>query len=278
MMKIITNCATKGGVGKTTLCANLSAILADEIKARVLIIDADPQPSLSSFFPLNPEHDRHSTGLVSLLTSDDAPIPSPTTLTNLDIIRSDDPTGELENRLLHMSDGRLRLFHALQRIEGYDYVLIDTRGARGALVENAVLAADLCISPIPPEMLTAQEFIRGTLALFESLQPFATLGCAPGKLVTLMYRVDNTNDAKSITRNISEVLGDRGMRLLQTTVPNRVVYREAATRQVPVHFHEPRRRQGLSAAQTMQELKSELLAILDVTNPASDLNVNENEL
>ena len=144
--------------------------------------------------------------------------------------------------MLHIPDGRLRLFHALQRIEGYDYVLIDTRGARGALVENAVLAADLCISPIPPEMLAAQESIRGTLALFESLQPFAALGCAPGKLVALMYRVDNTNDARSITQNISEVLGDRGIQLLQTTVPNHVVYREAATRQVPVHVHEPHRR------------------------------------
>lgn len=110
-------------------------------------------------------------------------------------------------------------------------------------------------------MLAAQEFIRGTLALFESLQPFAALGCAPGKLVALMYRVDNTNDARSITQNISEVLGDRGIQLLQTTVPNHVVYREAATRQVPVHVHEPRRRQGLSAAQTLQELKSELPAM-----------------
>ena len=84
-----------------------------------------------------------------------------------------------------MPDGRVRLYHALQRIDGYDYVLIDTRGARGVLVENAILAADLCISPLPPEILAAQEFIRGTLALFESLQPFAALGCAPGKLVCI---------------------------------------------------------------------------------------------
>ena len=141
-MEIIACCATKGGVGKTTLCANLSAILTDENEARVLMVDADPQPSLSSFYSLAPVTIGNPTGLVGLLTSDDVPTPAQTTLPNLDITTSDDPTGELENRLLHMPDGRLRLFHALQRIEGYDYVLIDTRGARGALVENAVLAAE----------------------------------------------------------------------------------------------------------------------------------------
>ena len=44
--------STKGGVGKTTLTANLGALLAD-MGLRVLMIDADVQPSLSKFYPLN---------------------------------------------------------------------------------------------------------------------------------------------------------------------------------------------------------------------------------
>ena len=50
-MKKIAICATKGGVGKTTLITNLGAITASS-GYRVLLVDADPQPSLSSFYQL----------------------------------------------------------------------------------------------------------------------------------------------------------------------------------------------------------------------------------
>lgn len=51
--------STKGGVGKTTLAANLGALLAD-MGLRVLLIDADEKPSLSKYFPL-----RHPAPLAS---------------------------------------------------------------------------------------------------------------------------------------------------------------------------------------------------------------------
>ena len=50
--QVISIVSTKGGVGKTTLTANIAALLAD-FGFRVLMIDADVQPSLSKYYPLS---------------------------------------------------------------------------------------------------------------------------------------------------------------------------------------------------------------------------------
>lgn len=63
--------STKGGVGKTTLTANLGALLAD-MGLRVLMIDADVQPSLSKFFALSNPKPAH--GLTEVLTAGEVSI------------------------------------------------------------------------------------------------------------------------------------------------------------------------------------------------------------
>ncbi len=50
-MLTFTVVASKGGVGKTTVSANLGGLLRD-LGYRVLLVDADVQPSLSQYFPL----------------------------------------------------------------------------------------------------------------------------------------------------------------------------------------------------------------------------------
>ena len=257
-MKTITVCSTKGGVGKTTLTANLGAIIADA-EFRVLLIDADPQPSLSSYYAVDQSPD--STGLTDLLTSDKRISPARTSVKNLDIIVSDDPTGSLETQLLYAADGRLRMHTGLQRIDGYDFAVIDTRGATGVIVESAALAADICLSPIPPEVMAAQEFIRGTVSLVNGLQSMSAFGISPGALYALIYRYDHTNDTRSVSESIATAAAIAHTRLLRSAVPNRVAFREAATLQVPVHVHEQSRRNAASARQIMDTLRSEIFDI-----------------
>lgn len=100
--------STKGGVGKTTLTANLGALLAD-MGLRVLLIDADLQPSLSKYFALASASP--SAGLTDVLLNGEM-TPSCITATeipNLDIVVSDDPEGHLPNWLLNRIDRGIRL-------------------------------------------------------------------------------------------------------------------------------------------------------------------------
>ena len=48
--------STKGGVTKTTTAANLGGVLAD-LGARVLLVDLDPQSTLSSYYEISSRAD-----------------------------------------------------------------------------------------------------------------------------------------------------------------------------------------------------------------------------
>lgn len=257
----ITIVSTKGGVGKTTLTANLGGILADSYY-RVLLIDADPQPTLSSYYKLKY---RANHGLTHLLVNSTvATVISHTNIDHLDIILSDDPQGKLRDWIRDTVDGRVRLKYILAKLETqYDFVLIDTQGAVGPLQDAAVAAADFMLSPIPPEILSAREFVRGTVSMIQRLEPMARLGAPIGPLRGVIYRQDRTVDARTIAdelRKASFLPSKGAITILNTVIPNAVAYREAATLKIPVHRLE-RERKGptLSALDTMQSLARELI-------------------
>lgn len=50
-MQVVSIISTKGGVGKTTTAANLGGLAADA-GLRVLLLDLDVQPTLSSYYDL----------------------------------------------------------------------------------------------------------------------------------------------------------------------------------------------------------------------------------
>jgi len=264
-MKVISVCSTKGGVGKTTLTANLAAVMSHPQK-RVLMIDADPQASLSYYYPLRQSPDS-TNGLRQFLTAEQACVPIATQVEGVDMIVSDDPEARLENRLLHLADGRFRMLAALRHFQDYDYILIDTPGAVSILVENAMLAADICLSPLPPEILSAQEFMRGIVQMAKLLQKMSAFGIAPGDICALIYKHDRTRDARFILGEIKKMFDDAEpspikVKLLRHRVPARVVYRAAATAGIPVHQFEPKRHRGESAKTTMENIKNEIMNTL----------------
>ncbi|VVM27658.1 hypothetical protein BSPWISOXPB_4469 [uncultured Gammaproteobacteria bacterium] len=126
-MKVISIISTKGGVGKTTLTANLGGCLSAMGK-KVLMIDADPQPSLSSYYKIL---EQAQGGLTEILT-DPQNVNSYISKTQYgDLIYSNDHNNQLQSWLASKGDGRFRLKIAINKlVEEYDYILIDTQGAK----------------------------------------------------------------------------------------------------------------------------------------------------
>ena len=266
-MITFTIASTKGGVGKTTLTANLGALLAD-MGLRVLLVDADVQPSLSKYFPLSPP--QPVSGLTDVIVRGEVAAASitQTVFPNLHLVASDDPEGRLPNWLLGRIDRGFRLRHALRAglvPSAYDCVLIDTPGAIGPLQDAAVMAADVLVSPITPEILSAREFRDGTMELLARLEPGSALGAPPAPVKAVIYRQDRTADARLIVAGIAREFDRPHERvsLLKTVVPHAKAYKEAATLRVPVHQHE-RRREGTmpSAWSVMHCLAWELMPSL----------------
>lgn len=262
--QIIAICSTKGGVGKTTTTANLGAFLADT-GLSVLLVDCDIQPTLSSYYPLA---NRAHGGLSRFITSGSAEHCISRTIIGCDIVISDDPEGRLQDWILHTPDGRVRLRYVLSALSQYDLILVDTQGAVSPLQDAGVLAADFLLSPIPPDILSAREFARGTLGMIERLKPMQHLGAPIGHLYGLIYRMDRTVDARHIAaelRTQAQGPSSGAITILDTVVPATVAYRDAASAKMPIHRWE-RRRRGPTASglETLQQLVAELLPHLEI--------------
>lgn len=262
-MKVVSIVSTKGGVGKTTTAANLGGFAADA-GLRVLLVDLDVQPTLSSYFALA---EQAQGGIYELLACNEQRIEhliSRTAIRNLDLVLSNDGRGQLNSLLLHAPDGRLRLRHLLPVFQHhYDLMLIDTQGARSVLLETAVLASDLALSPVTPEILAARELHRGTLQLLQDVAPFRQWGITPPALFLLLNRVPAVSTSARLIQQALRQLyqAESGVSVLATSIPAIEAYPRAASLGWPVHRVEPRRpsaRAAPAALETVRALACEL--------------------
>lgn len=254
---IVTVMSTKGGVTKSTNVANIGAFCADH-GLKALMIDTDTQPTLSSYY--NIQH-QAPYGLYELVMRNDVSFEqliSQTEYPHLDIIQSNDPLDRLTSDLSKNSAGALFFrtrIQQLSQLTDYDLIIIDTRGTRGVTVDMAVLASHLIVSPIKPELVSAREFLRGTISLYEDLALFTQFGLTLPPLKAVINCLDKTKDAREIVELLYNIFGDLNndkIDLLNIEIPNRVAYREAASQAKPVHRH------SLEQAEIIKELCSTL--------------------
>lgn len=141
----------KGGVGKTTICINLGAALAEEGR-RTLLVDLDPQGHLTEGLGL----DEATEPLTLAAVLAGGRIPAEQLVAHhgggLDVIPSSVDLFLAERTLLNLHGREYRLERALAPLlEAYDFVLIDCPPTLGLLTDNALVAARRALIPIQPE-------------------------------------------------------------------------------------------------------------------------------
>lgn len=162
----------KGGVGKSTTVVSLAGLLA-EAGQRVLMIDLDPHGSLTCYFGHDPDTISHSAYDLFMQEGD---VPAelttqlirPTAHPNLWLMPASCALATLERTLIGVEGTGLILSGALSALEkDFDYVIIDNSPTLGALMVNAIAAADHLIIPVQTEFLAIKGLDRmlHTLAL-----------------------------------------------------------------------------------------------------------------
>jgi len=150
--RIISMCNQKGGVGKTTTTINLGAALA-EYGRKVLLVDFDPQGSLSVGLGLNP-HQMELT-IYNLLMQPDVTLDEvvvPSGVEGMDLLPSNIDLSAAEVQLVHEVAREQTLQRVLApAVEKYDVILIDCQPSLGLLTVNALTASDGVIVPLECE-------------------------------------------------------------------------------------------------------------------------------
>jgi chromosome partitioning protein len=163
---VIAMCNQKGGVGKTTTTINLGASLA-ELGRSVLLVDFDPQGSLSVGLGLNPH--TLELSIYNLLLGRESTLEEviqPSEVDGVDILPANIDLSAAEIQLVSEVAREQTLQRLLRQVRGwYDFVLIDCAPSLGLLTINALTAADKVIMPLECEFFA----LRGIALLTDTI-------------------------------------------------------------------------------------------------------------
>ncbi len=149
-MRIIAIANQKGGVGKTPTTANLAFALA-RAGNTVLLVDFDPQGSLSEYF-LADQADLQEITIYNALS--DLQRIEPLSITpQIALLPAHDELSGAELELPGKANGQKRLAKVLSFYQAdYDCCLIDCPPSLGILTINALAAAHQVVIPVKTEM------------------------------------------------------------------------------------------------------------------------------
>ena len=259
MGRVIAVANQKGGVAKTTTAVNLGIGLAREGK-RVLLIDTDPQGSLSLTASLGyVEPDEIPITLANVLTAvinEEEVNPVGGILhheEDIDIMPGNIELSALEVVMGNVMSRELILKDYIDMMrERYDYILIDCMPSLGMMTINALVAADSVLIPVQAAYLPVkglQQLIKTILMVKKRLNRGLEI---QGILLTMVdYR---TNYAKDITAKLRKTYDSR-IAIFETSIPMSVKAAETSAEGVSIYSHCPKSK----VAEAYRNLTQEVL-------------------
>lgn len=221
MCKVISVANQKGGVAKSTTTLNLGVGLVKQGK-RVLLIDADPQGSLTASLGYV-EPDDIGTTLATIMMNiiNDEEIGEEEGILHhkeqIDLLPANIELSALEVTMSNvMSRERIMKEYIDTMRSRYDYILIDCMPSLGMMTINALVASDTVLIPVQAAYLPVkglQQLIRTISMVKKRLNRKLTIH---GILLTMVdFR---TNYAKDIASRVRETYGSK-ISIFENVIP-----------------------------------------------------------
>ena len=239
--QIIAIANQKGGVGKTTTCANLGIGLAQEGK-KVLLIDGDPQGSLS----ISLGYSRPDTlpvtlsDMMSKVLTDSLIQPGEGILHHaegVDLMPADIQLSGMEVSLVNAMSRETILRQYLDTVKrDYTHILIDCQPSLGMLTVNALAAANRVLIPVQAEYLPAkglEQLLQTISKVRRQINPKLQID---GILLTMVD--GRTNFAKEISALLRETYGSK-IKVFGSEIPHSVRAKEISAEGKSIYAHNP---------------------------------------
>ena len=225
----------KGGVGKTTLVANLGAGLARQRKRmRLLLVDLDPQAHLT--YSLGLAAHELKTSIYELLQGQAVLSEALVEIKEgLHLIPASLDLASAELEFAAVPGREFLLKELLAEVEGYDYILIDCPPNLGLLTINALTMAEEVIIPVQTEFLALQSLSR-LLETIQVVQKRLNPGLAISGMVATRYA-----KRKNLNREVVENLRQHfGKLVYKTIIRDNVSLAEAPSHGLDIFSYKPR--------------------------------------
>jgi chromosome partitioning protein len=165
MTRVIALFNQSGGVGKTTITMNLGYQLASR-GHRVLLIDMDPQASLTTFMGLDVGN-QDKTIYDALISENEEPIPIYPDLHQMALSPATILLANAEQELVLAEQREIRLKEPLTVLQDqYDFILLDCPPSLGILSQISLVAATHVLVPIQTQF----KALMGTDSLLQTVK------------------------------------------------------------------------------------------------------------